>query len=412
VRDVADVEIPVGRLVDERPLPGDVGGRLAAGHVHVEAPHAHRARLRVHVVGGDHVAGAGIGVAARAVAVEEDALVAGLEIDDAVVDFGPGILAGFLLDHEPAAGLVDLALVVVDPLLRKELELAVALVVDHAAEIRVRRAVLQRRRVDAIVAARMDLPRIAVAAEQIRARRDVEDGAQRTGTDVEALQRRLPLQADVEHVRLCGAEVPPFSRRIAVVAAWIEQGPAILHFTGALVVTEKRRPTAAGAALEAEENEHRVAAGAVVHVAPVGVSDRVQAVASATVARIGHTHALGAVRAREREAPALRQKRGELRRSHRRARGRRCRRIHEAARLRQRLVRNEREASYSERGDPARGSQGHERASKPSGRRVSTRRWPSKFTWSCERNRWCRRSASAVIAARLRATNLPLRSCL
>ena len=55
MRHMADVERPIGRLIHERALAADVRHRLAARHVHVEAPHADGTRLRVEVVHGNHV---------------------------------------------------------------------------------------------------------------------------------------------------------------------------------------------------------------------------------------------------------------------------------------------------------------------------------------------------------------------
>src|SRR5437773_12525358 len=106
----------------------------------------------------------------------------------------------------------------------------------------------------------MDLPRIPVAAEEIRPRADVEYRAERLVDHAIALERGLPLQADVQHVRLRVAEIPALPRRIALVAGEIEQRPAVLHLAGALAVTEKRRAAAAGAPLESQEDQDRVAA--------------------------------------------------------------------------------------------------------------------------------------------------------
>ena len=76
--------------------------------------------------------------------------------------------ADLLLDHEPATALVDLAFVVTQPFCGKYEELIRVFAVREAAQIGVARSVLQRRRVHAVVVARVELPDVAVCAEEVR----------------------------------------------------------------------------------------------------------------------------------------------------------------------------------------------------------------------------------------------------
>src|SRR5439155_21762339 len=86
----------------------------------------------------------------------------------------------------------------------------------------------------------------------------------------------------------------------------------VARLARALVHAEQRRSGAARAALETEEHEHRVAAGRIVDIAPVGVADRVDAILSAAVAGVRQTKALRAVRRGKREGAALRHERLDL----------------------------------------------------------------------------------------------------
>src|SRR5213594_3811371 len=78
-----------------------------------------KARQRMPVVGGDHVAPAVIGMTTGAVGIEQHGFLPGRELDDAVVDIEARILGDLLFDEEPLPALVDLTLVVVDALRRK-----------------------------------------------------------------------------------------------------------------------------------------------------------------------------------------------------------------------------------------------------------------------------------------------------
>ena len=97
------------------------------------------------------------------------------------------------LDDQPAAALVDLALVVVAAR-REEQVLMRVLAIDDTAEVLVGIRILDRRGVHAIVAARMHLPEVLAAAEQAR---HVEDRLERPGQDVVAQHPRTVL-AQVE----------------------------------------------------------------------------------------------------------------------------------------------------------------------------------------------------------------------
>ena len=99
-------------LVDQRPLPGDVAGRLPASNVLSKLPHAHRARHRVEVVLGDHVAVADVGVAGGAV-LDPGSSVSAPVCRSMMRLSSPLRPSTFSLIDQPAAALVDLALVVV-----------------------------------------------------------------------------------------------------------------------------------------------------------------------------------------------------------------------------------------------------------------------------------------------------------
>src|SRR5688572_8863218 len=92
---------------------------------------------------------------------------------------------------------------------------------------------------------------------------------------------------DVERVLAARAEIPAFARRPGKRAIRPEDRAEVTGFAAILVVAEERRPAAAAASIEAEEDQHRVAAGVVVDIAPIGVADVVDAVAAAAVAGIG-----------------------------------------------------------------------------------------------------------------------------
>ena len=84
-------------------------------------------------------------------------------------------------------------------------------------------------------------------------------------------------------------------------------GAEIARFAAALVDAEERRAAAALAAIEAEEHQHRVAAGVIVDVVPVGVADRVDAIGALAVAAVGQAERGGVVRCGKRELAARRQ---------------------------------------------------------------------------------------------------------
>ena len=92
----------------------------------------------------------------------------GLEIDDPIIDFRLRIGADPFFDHEPATASVDLALVVLQPLLRKVEELFCIFAIGKAPEVGVTGAVLQCGGMDAIVVARVELPDVPIGSEQIR----------------------------------------------------------------------------------------------------------------------------------------------------------------------------------------------------------------------------------------------------
>ena len=168
--DVPDIERPVRRPVYERPLGRHAGQRLA------ERPHADGAGQLVPVVRGHHVAVAVVGVAGGSLLVEEQRLGARREVDDPIVLAVDAV--DVLLDQEPPAALVDLALVEVADL-GKGSEGVGVLAVDDAAQHLVGHARPERRGMHSVVAARMDLPDVAVGPEL---RRHVEDRVELTRT--------------------------------------------------------------------------------------------------------------------------------------------------------------------------------------------------------------------------------------
>src|SRR5690606_10299645 len=114
------------------------------------------------------------------------------------------------------------------------------------------------------------------------------------------------------------AEVPPFACGGRKRRPGVEQRSGVARLAGVLVVGEEGRAPA----LDAEDDVHRVPAGVVVDVAPVGVADVVDTVGAArsgAVALVREADARGVVRRREREPAAGRQKRLGLSVRHRRA---------------------------------------------------------------------------------------------
>ena len=304
MRDVTDAGIPGGELVHLRSLAGDVA-LIAAGEIPSELPHANRARVVVEVVFSNHVAVAEIRVASRAVLVEEDRLVARVQIDDAVVLAVAAV--DVFLDDQVAAALVDLALVVVALRGHERRAGRMPVVERDAAKLLVGAAVLHGRGVHVIVVARVHLPDHAARAKQ---RLDVVDLARRVRHHVVAQHARPAV--DIERRRLAGAEIPAFAGRPAQIVVGREQRSEVRRLTGALVVAEQRRPAAALAALETEEDQHRVAAGVVVDVAPVGIASRQDAVLAAAIAGIRQANPLRGIGRRERECPARRYERCDL----------------------------------------------------------------------------------------------------
>src|SRR5688572_27001487 len=88
-----------------------------------------------------------------------------------------------------------------------------------------------------------------------------------------------------------------------------KQRTEVLRLPGVLVVAEKRRAAAAPLPIEAEDDQHGVAADVVVDVAPVRIPDVVHAIAAAAVTRVGEPDAGGAVGGWKREGAALRHER-------------------------------------------------------------------------------------------------------
>ena len=143
-------------------------------------PHPHRARLRVEVVFRNHVAVPDVGVSGRAILIEEQLFGACLQIDDAVVLAVASV--DVLFDDQPAAALVDLALVEVAHL-RIVGEVGRVLAVDQAPQHLPGPVLAQRRGVDPVVVAGVELEDVLVAAEL---RRRVEDRLHLPAEDVVA----------------------------------------------------------------------------------------------------------------------------------------------------------------------------------------------------------------------------------
>src|SRR5262245_61696298 len=95
---------PVRQVVDEGSLSG-------AMKVLAELPHARGTWRRIHVVLGHEIPVSEIGVTRCAIAIKEHLFGSRLQVDDAVV-FAVAAIDVFL-DNQPAATLVDLALVVI-----------------------------------------------------------------------------------------------------------------------------------------------------------------------------------------------------------------------------------------------------------------------------------------------------------
>src|SRR5439155_26683198 len=89
-------------------------------------------------------------------------------------------------------------------------------------------------------------------------------------------------------------------------------GPNLGERVGDLVVAEGGRAAAATGAVEREEDQHRVAAHVVVHVAPVRVADIDYAVGSAAIARVREPDRPGQVRGRKREETPFRDQQLDL----------------------------------------------------------------------------------------------------
>src|ERR1043165_5673356 len=295
-------------FLDENGAAGhsDLGfGYMVAREIATELPHANRTRHRVEVVLGDHVAEAEIGVARRAVLVEEDRLVAGVQVDDAVV---LAVLAiNVFLDDEITAALVDLALVVVALCGNEGRARRMPIVERDAPQLLVGGAVLDGGGVHVIVVARVHLPDDAARAEQ---RLHVVDLAH--GVRHHVVAHHPWSVIEIERGRLRRAEIPAFARRPAQIVVGREKRPEVLRVAGSLVEGEQRRPAASLAALEAHEDQHRVAADVVVDVAPIRLADRKHAILPAAVAGVRQTNALRAVRRGEREGAALRHERSDF----------------------------------------------------------------------------------------------------
>ena len=184
--------------------------------------------------------------------------------------------------------------------------------VGETAEVGIAGRVLDRRGMDAVVVARVHLPDDAVRPEQAGQRRDVQHRLERPGHHVVAQQPRAVV--DVERGGPGGAEVPAFSAGPGERTAGVEERPDLGDLAGRLVVAEQRGAGAAGVHVQADEDQHRVAAGVVVDVAPIGGADVVDAIGSAAaVAVVGQADALRQVGHRKRELAARRQQRLDLR---------------------------------------------------------------------------------------------------
>src|SRR5262249_12619869 len=133
-------------------------------------------------------------------------------------------------------------------------------------------------------------------------------------------------------VWLRGAEIPAFARIPAQLVVLAEERTQVLHFPRGLVVTEEVWSAPAGSALEPEEDQNLVAANMVVHVGPVGVPDRVDAILTAAVARVGDARCLRVVRGGKCEPSPRGKKRLDLRRRQPWAKTGVGRRRHESAR--------------------------------------------------------------------------------
>ena len=278
-----------------------VGDQEAGQGVLGEVPQQDGVGEGVPVVGTDDVAVAHVGVADGAVLVPDQAFGAVGQVEDAHLEVV--LVVHVLQAHEPAAALVDGALVEVADL-GEVLELPGVLVVDHAAEHLPGGVGPEGGGVHLVVVAGMHLPDGLVGAE---GGGDVEHGLVLFAQDVVAQHARGVI--DVDLGRLGHAPVPALGAVPGAGAVGIEQGTEVGGLAGGLVVAEQGGAGAAAGPVQTEEHEHLVAAGVIVDVAPVGVADRVDAVGAATVGGVGDADGGGVVGSREGEGAARRQQR-------------------------------------------------------------------------------------------------------
>src|SRR5207247_4330417 len=129
-----------------------------------------------------------------------------------------------------------------------------------------------------VVVAAVHLPDDLVGAELGG---DVEHGLELVGVDV--VPQHAGVVVDVDLGRLGHAPVPALGAVPAAAGGGVEQRPEVGDLAGGLVVAEQGGAGSAAGAVQAEEDEHLVAADVIVDVAPVGVSKRVDAVGDADV---------------------------------------------------------------------------------------------------------------------------------
>src|SRR3989454_12504258 len=183
----------------------------------------------------------------------------------------------------------------------------------------------------AVVTARVELPDVPVPTEQIGARGDVEDRAERVIEDVVALEARAPRRGEIDRRRLPVAEVPAFAARPTVWTVGREERTEAARLARLLVVAEEWRARAALPAFEPEEREQRVAASMVVDVFQVGIPDRLDAVRAAAIFAVRQANAGGAVRGGKRESATLRHEFLDFSGGKRKSRTRRRCRLQESA---------------------------------------------------------------------------------
>jgi hypothetical protein len=156
----------------------------------------------------------------------------------------------------------------------------------------------------AIVGTRVHLPEVHVGAPEQRLH--VVDRPRRLADDVVAHHPWAVIE--VERRRTGATEVPPLTGRPAQWVCRVEERPHVERLAGCLVVGEEAWPRTAAIAIQAEDDQHRLAVDVIVDVVPVRIAHVIDAVMTAAVSGVRQARGNGGIRCRKRE-PAARGKR-------------------------------------------------------------------------------------------------------